>query len=305
MKEKYEEKTFHGKSKVLIGICDKIISAFGAKGFKLTIRQLFYQLVAQGHIKNSKQSYDNIVALMTNARLAGLIDWDAIEDRTRDVLSRSHWYGVRTMLDSAQSWYHENMWDEQPYLIIGVVEKEALAGIFKHIFDKWDIPLLPARGYPSATALRDMAKDRIMGASQEIVVLHFGDHDPSGLDMSRDLTERLELFSRGEPIDFRRLALNMDQVEEQNPPPFAGKPTDSRYETYRLEHGNQCWELDALSPEYLEQLVRDEVTPLVDWDQWNATERRIERRRAVLRKMMTGYDPEDGTDMDPEEEVDE
>lgn len=304
MREKYESKTFQKKSMEMVTKCNDIVTSYSQRGFKLTIRQLYYQLVARGHIENTVRSYDNIVALMTNARLAGLIDWDAIEDRTRDVLSRSHWTGVPSMLKSAARWYHEDMWESQPHLVIGIVEKEALAGIFQGIFDEWDIPLLPARGYPSATALRDLAKDRILNAHQDVVILHFGDHDPSGIDMTRDLRERLELFSRGEPIDFRRLALNMDQVEEENPPPNPAKATDSRYESYRAEFGDESWELDALSPEYLKALVDKEVEALIDQDAWDATQTRIEARREILERMANDYDPNDGTDGSLEDEDD-
>lgn len=312
MKEQYVEKTFHGKSLRLIDICDSIVTSFARRGFKLTVRQLFYQLVSRKVtldlagkkvFENTVRNYDNLVALMTNARLAGLIDWDSIEDRTRDILERSHWDGVKQMLGSAASWYHEDMWAEQPLLVIGVVEKEALAGIFEHLFKPWDIPLLPARGYPSATALRDLAKSRMLCDGRTVVVLHFGDHDPSGIDMSRDLQERLELFCRGRiNIDFRRMALNMDQIEELNPPPNPARQTDSRYEAYRELYGDESWEIDSLTPEYLRELIRKEVEPLIDWDQWHATERRIERRRAVLQQMVDDYDSEDGTEFDPPEE---
>lgn len=306
MKERYLPKTFHGRSQKMIEICDGIVSEFAEQGYKLTIRQIYYQLVARGHVENTVRSYENVQTLLNNARLAGLIDWDVIEDRTRDFIGRSHWYGVQSMLQSATDWYHENMWDEQDYLVFGVVEKEALAGIFEHLFHKWDVPVLPARGYPSATALREFAKGRIMPASQQVVVLHFGDHDPSGIDMTRDLEERLSLFTRERvSIDFRRLALNMDQIEELSPPPYPCKVKDSRTSGYQNLYGDDTWELDALSPKYLENLIDLTVEPLVDWDQWHATERRIERRRAVLQKMTDNYDPDDGTEFDPPEETEE
>lgn len=303
MREFYKDTRFHPRSKKLIEICDDIITEYANQGHRMTVRQVFYQLVARKVTVNGKvfentiQNYDNLVALLTNARLAGLIDWDAIEDRTRDVLYQSHWYGVKQMLKSAATWYHEHMWDDQPYRVFGIVEKEALAGVMEHILKEWDVPLLPARGYPSATTLRELAKDRIMSASQEIVVLHFGDHDPSGLDMTRDLIERLELFTRGRDIDFRRVALNIDQVRELNPPPNPAKTTDGRYEKYRAEFGTLSWELDSLPPTYLRELARSHIEPLIDWDEWNETLARTERRRAVLTRLYDEYDSNDGTDI--------
>lgn len=314
VKEVYKKQRFQPHVRALIDVCDKIVTSYVRRGFRLTVRQIYYQLVAKHpHLihkdpeqVNTKQSYDRIQSMLNNARLAGLIDWDAIEDRTRDVIERSHWDGVKHMLDSSQNWYHEDMWNEQPVLVIAFVEKEALAGIFQHIFKPWDVPVLPARGYPSSSILREIAKERMLGEERKIVGMHFGDHDPSGVDMTRDLEQRLNMFCRGRvELDFRRLALTMDQVEDQNPPPNFAKESDARYKKYVETYGvTESWELDALSPEYLEGLVKDEIEPLIDWDAWNETKRRIEARRGVLIKMRDDYDPDDGTDVAPDETED-
>lgn len=293
MKELYQEKRFRKPSLEMIAKCDAIITDYAADGYKLTIRQLYYQLVARGYIANTVQSYDNIVSLMTNARLAGLIDWDAIEDRTREVLEQAHWSSGSQILEAVAEQYREDMWDDQPARVIVVVEKEALAGVLERTCKQYDVPLLAARGYPSATTLRELAKTRIMRASQDIVVLHLGDHDPSGIDMSRDLIERLEMFSRHRvPIDFRRLALNMDQVEDQNPPPNPAKVTDARYESYAAQYGNESWELDALSPAYLHNLVSEELKTLIDFDAWNETRDRIDSIKARLQELADNFDEE-------------
>lgn len=296
MKEAYiETPRFHKASLRLIALIDDIVEEYQAQGFRLTIRQLYYQLVARGHIENTVRSYDNTVAMMTNARMAGLIDWDAIEDRTRGVVERNHWSSGGEILDAVASQYHEDLWQDQPYRVFVIVEKEALAGVLERTCREWDVPLLPARGYPSATTLREFAKGRIMRASQKIVVLHLGDHDPSGIDMSRDLQERLELFSRNTaPIDFRRLALNMDQVEEQTPPPNPAKITDSRYASYRALYGEESWELDALSPQYLHKLVSAEVEGLIDFARWNERCKVIEGVKTRLRTLADNFDREEG-----------
>lgn len=292
MKESYgEPPRFHKASLKLIEICDAIVSEYSAQGYSLTIRQLYYQLVARGYIDNTVRSYDNTVTLMTNARMAGLIDWDAIEDRTRGILERPHWRSGSHILASCAASYHEDLWSNQDHRVIVIVEKEALAGVLERTCREWDVPLLPARGYPSATTLRELAKGRIMRASQQIVVLHLGDHDPSGIDMTRDLKERLSLFSRESvEIDFRRLALNMDQVEEEKPPPNPAKVTDSRYASYRLEFGEESWELDALSPKYLHSLVAKEIEDLIDFNLWNYRCKQVESVRKRLQKLADEFD---------------
>ena len=292
MKEAYGEATrFHKNSLELIAKCDAIVTDYARQGFKLTIRQLYYQLVARGLVENTVRSYDNVQNLMTNARLAGLIDWDVIEDRTRGFIDRPHWTSGRQIMHSAAHSYHEDMWSEQECRVFVVVEKEALAGVLERVCREYDCPLLPARGYPSASTLREFAKERIMGACPQIVILHLGDHDPSGIDMTRDLAERLTLFSRDTiDISFKRIALNMDQIDELKPPANPAKVTDSRFESYRAHYGDESWELDALSPQYIHALVEEHVKPYIDWDQWRLTQARIEGVRTRIQTLADNFE---------------
>lgn len=292
MKERYgPRKKFHSKSLDLIATADAIVTEYVRKGFRLTVRQVYYQLVAHHGIENTFRSYQNIQTLLNDARLAGLLDWDGIEDRMRAFSQRSHWRSGSHILDTCAKSYHEDMWREQNYRVFVVVEKDALSGVLEPICHQYDIPLLAARGYPSSSALREFAKERIMHARHEIVVLHLGDHDPSGIDMSRDLTERLSLFSREEiAIDFRRIALNMDQVEDQNPPPNPAKSSDARWKSYTELYGDDSWELDALTPEFLAGLVEEQITPLIDEVAWNATLERIQTTRDRLSKLAEQFD---------------
>ncbi len=293
MKERYIEAKFKPKQLELVQICDAIVNEYAADGYMLTVRQIYYQLVARGHVPNTVQSYGNVQGMLNKARLCGLIDWDAIEDRTRSVNERPHWDSGGHILGIVAEQYHEDIWDTQPHRVFAIVEKEALEGVLERVCKKWSIPLLAARGYPSATTLRELAKGRIMRSEQEIVILHLGDHDPSGIDMSRDLNERLSMFSRYRVhIDFRRLALNMDQVEEQQPPPNPAKPTDARYESYRAQFGDESWELDALTPQYINELVETEINSLIDKDLWEERVERIEAVRARLTDLSEKFDNE-------------
>jgi len=94
---------------------------------------------------------------------------------------------------------------------------------------------------------------------QKVIVLHLGDHDPSGIDMTRDIEDRLDLFSGYADIEVRRIALTMEQIEKQQPPPNPAKVTDSRYAGYAAEYGDESWELDALEPQFISDLIRDEI----------------------------------------------
>lgn len=294
MKEAYGEgPRFHAKSLEMISVINDIIDLYVADGYLLTVRQLYYQLVARNYIPNTVQSYDRTVALLTNARMAGLIDWDAIEDRTRGVIENQHWDSGSDILDAAARSYREDLWSTQESRVAVVVEKEALAGVLERTCRKWDVALLPARGYPSATTLREFAKARIIGACQQIVILHLGDHDPSGIDMSRDLEERLDIFSRHcGGFEFHRIALNMDQVAELNPPPNPAKVTDSRYGAYRSKYGVNSWELDALSPSYLDKLVEKHITEHIDFDLWRERENEVSNVRARIQEIADKFNEE-------------
>ena len=247
----FRHRRFREASLRLITLLSSIASDYAADSMKLTVRQLYYQCVARGWIENNEREYQKIIRLLTDAREAGLFDWDAIEDRGREVVMRQCWSSPAEILEAAASSYHEDRWELQDVRVVVVLEKAALAGIVDTVCKDLDTPLLAARGYSSATLFYEIAKERIRPAlehGQGVVVLHLGDHDPSGLDMTRDLQDRLSLYASA-TVDVRRVALNLDQVAAFQPPPNPAKESDKRFEAYRREYGDQCWELDALPPE--------------------------------------------------------
>jgi hypothetical protein len=130
--------------------------------------------------------------------------------------------------------------------------------------------------------------DHAGNIGQQIVLLHFGDHDPSGIDMTRDITDRLELF--GVPLDVRRLALNMDQVRQYKPPPNPAKETDSRFAGYIADYGSKSWELDALEPKILAGLVRAEVKSLLKPKAWAKAVAAENKQRALLKATAGRWD---------------
>lgn len=282
MREFYVETKFRQDSLTMIAKIEQIMREYVADGYMLTVRQLYYQLVARDIIPNTERSYKNTVRLVNEARLAGLLDWDAIEDRTRGFLKVPSWANGRAILDSCAAQFHMDMWVDQPCRIYCIVEKEALAGVLQRVCSKYDIPLLAARGYPSASVLREFAKAELMSRDQRILILHLGDHDPSGIDMSRDLEERLRLLSRRSAFELIRVALTMDQIEDQGPPPNPAKTTDSRFAEYEALYGYESWELDALQPRFLTRLVEEHVLEVLDEGLWNARQGEInEIRRRI------------------------
>lgn len=290
MKQAYKDITFRGKSPKLIELIDEIVREYQAQGQMLTVRQLYYQLVARDIIENTERSYKNTTDLVNNARMAGLLDWAAIEDRTREVVTRGRWFDPTAMLNSAISSYHQDLWDNQSTRVIVVVEKEALAGVLSSVCYQHDVPFFAARGYPSSSVLRDYAVGPMVQAAQagqSIQLLHLGDHDPSGMDMSRDLEERFNLFmgAEAEYLTLHRIALTMEQIEEIKPPPNPAKSTDSRFADYRKQFGEKSWELDALSPDYLTNLVESWIETFIDEDKLKEVKIEIAAGKEKLRSL--------------------
>ena len=285
MKEYFKHKEFRKSSILVIAQAIKIIEEYAAQGFVLTLRQLYYQFVARGWLGNTVRNYKRLGAIVSDARLAGLIDWRAIEDRTRNLRVLSHWDTPGEIIESASRSYRLDRWESQENYVEVWIEKEALAGVIQRVCDELDIPFFACRGYVSQSEQYAAGKRlAAVAGDRYVTILHLGDHDPSGIDMTRDNDERLAMFSRYAGVDLKRLALNMDQVEEYEPPPNPAKITDSRFESYVIEHGDESWELDALDPNVLERLIRDAVDPLIDWEEWNAVEARESEERDLLKQ---------------------
>lgn len=264
-KKCYVAKKFRDSSLELIDKINKVIDEYSAQNYTLTLRQCYYQLVARGIIENNQSVYKTTGSLINDARLAGLIDWNAIEDRTRNLKSLSHWSNPQSVIYSAANCYMRDTWLRQDYHVEVWVEKEALANVVGRVAEELDVSYFCCRGYVSQSEMWSTAQRFIqyekMGKS--CVIIHLGDHDPSGIDMSRDIKERLKLFGVQELI-FRRIALNFDQISLYNPPPNPAKTTDSRYTSYIDKYGDESWELDALEPKVLHDLITKNVTEFMD-----------------------------------------
>lgn len=300
MKQQYKEVNFKGDSLGLIQTMDAIVASYMKQGYVLTVRQLYYQLVAQALVPNTENSYKRITSLVNDARLAGLIDWSGIEDRTRSFIRRGRWNSGKEILETCADSYHMDMWKNQSNRLFVIVEKEALAGVLEGVCFNYDVPLLAARGYPSGTVLREFVENDVLpvvghwGGSQRVQILHLGDHDPSGIDMTRDLRERIDLFAdslgNDYSIELTRIALSMTQIEEVKPPPNPAKTTDARFSDYRRRYGDKSWELDALTPQYLNTLVRSHITKYIDDDAWAERVEQIAQVKSRMREIANEFE---------------
>jgi len=313
MKIAYVKRRFHPPSLAIIAAANGIIESYQKQGYTMTLRQIYYRFIAAdlfprswvddeynkkfGHApgtKNTMKNYKRLGELLNDARLAGLVDWDAMEDRTRNLMGASHFADPQHAVEAAARQYLTDKWEGQPRRVEVWIEKDALLGVFERacLNRDIDVPYFSCRGYNSQSEMWGAAQ-RILWYKerygQDTTILQFSDHDPSGIDMERDIRERLEMFLC--PVTVRRMALTIAQVRKFNPPPNPARETDARYADYKRKFGDDSWELDALDPVTLDKLIRDAVLKdYRDHGAWAKALKAEARDKTLLAKVAKRWD---------------
>lgn len=267
-RQTFIHKQFQAATYQVISQANVIADEYSESGYCLTLRQLFYQFVARDLIPNTQRDYKRLGAIVSDARLAGLIDWDSIEDRTRTFLQMQTWANPKACISNAAKDYSEDPWLRQTERLEVWVEKDALIGVIEQSCDTWYVPFFSCRGYASQSSVYEASCRHLNYPTREVTVLHLADHDPSGLDMTADLGKRLAMF--GSTAVVKRIALTQEQVFDFNLPPNPAKITDSRAAAYIERHGHNSWELDALSPPVLDDIISEAIIQHVDTDEFDA-----------------------------------
>lgn len=336
MRIAYESKTFGPEAMHTIRQVNSVLADFAEQGFDLTLRQLYYQFVAHDLFpddrtwtwveasrkwvrdpdgtKNADPNYKWLGDIVNKGRMAGYIDWDSIVDRTRELEELAHWDSPTELIVAAAKQFRVEMWAEQAHYVEVWIEKDALTGVIAGTCERFDVPYLSCRGYTSQSemwAASQRLLDKII-AGKRVTILHMGDHDPSGIDMTRDIEDRLRSFIAQDYVraiaerdgvaasemseanvrvtvregmskfEVDRVALNMEQVRQFAPPPNPAKATDARFKSYRDEYGLESWELDALSPATLSGLIEDRLEALIEATAWSAADGEAAEGRDLL-----------------------
>lgn len=301
----------------------EIIEEYEEAGFMLTLRQLYYQFVSRDLLKNEDAEYHRLGNVINRARLAGMISWLSLEDRTRFLRAVQHWTDPLDSLRQVTKMYAINKWRDQPYKPEVWIEKDALLGVIEGVCNSLDVPYFSCRGYASQSEVWRAGQrfERYRDRGQIPIIFYLGDHDPSGKDMTWDIWKRLALFAgyswkgikdyyasneafqikefnakdnaRKAPI-VRRLALNFDQIQKYNPPPNPAKFTDSRVKSYVNLFGESSWELDALDPAVMSDIVRDAILDIRDHDIWDKQVKEEDEGRSRLGDFVTQLENELG-----------
>ena len=273
-------------NRVLLVKALEVIAEYAAQGYQLTLRQLYYQLVSRDIIPNDNKWYKQLGDVVSNGRLAGFIDWDAIVDRGRRPVMPPHWASPHDIMEAVAQQYRVDRWQGQYYHVEVWCEKDALSSVIEPVCNRYHVRFLANRGYSSSSAMYDAAQ-RFLAATDEgraPVVIYLGDHDPSGMDMTRDVDDRLELMTYQVGVSVVRLALNYNQVQEYSPPPNPAKMTDSRASDYISLYGTESWELDALEPQVLDGMISGAIEQFLDMDLYEETMGVEEEHREAIRE---------------------
>lgn len=254
-----------------------------AEGYPMTVRQVFYQLVSRQVIKNNRGQYQAVSNALADARREGVIPWEWIEDRLRRPRSVSMWSGLSDFAEDCRRSYRLDVWPAQPCYLEVWLEKNALSGIFEDILDPYGVTLNVGRGYDGWDSIHNAAV-RFNEKAEDVVVLYFGDFDPSGEDMKRSLEDRLRsLDCRPEVL---KCALTHEDIRRYNLPPDFAKKTDTRTAAFVAEHGDISVELDALPVEVLRARLQAEVEGRMDLGALAKVKKREDADRAQLVKRL-------------------
>lgn len=253
----------------------KIVGEFSDK---ITIRQLYYQLVSRQVIPNIQKEYKRLVAAMADARRSHAIPFDAFEDRSRDEADEQYRqetgpsYVQRMLVQKArEAWMYvgRSRWYDQPAYVEVWVEKQALQGIFESALSGTGVPLQVCKGYPSLSILNAAAarfQEKRDNGVERLIIQYFGDFDPSGEDIPRSIEENLA-SDFGINVKVRKLALTPAQIEYYQLPPDPAKMTDSRTARFIADTGSEdVVELDALNPKVLKGMVEKAAYEFFDTD---------------------------------------
>lgn len=284
MREAFEEWSPQRHAQVELDHVNSIIAEYQRRGFTLTVRQLYYQFVARDLTKNTLRDYKRIANVIKRGRIAGLVDWEMIEDRTRNLCAPQHWNDPASIVATAAESYQEDLWRQQTYQPEVWIEKDALLGIITDVCQRYRVPYMSCRGNGSISLQYEAAR-RLTATGRRPLILYLGDHDPTGLDMIRDHREKLALFAR-EHVEVRPIALTFEQVQRFEPPPNFVKEGDTRTSGYVDRFGTEeCWELDALDPGVINDLIEDSIKGLLDEAAWKKAARAEERNRRLLQRV--------------------
>jgi hypothetical protein len=231
---------------------------------KVTVRQIYYHLFSKGIIKLNLRDYHKVCNILTVARLRGFVSFEWIEDRSRRMLGNMLYSNAEHFLDSVKNRFRKNTWGNQENFVIILIEKEALAQIVWDIAEAYNVFVFPTKGFSSWSMFTQEIKSVVecFGRSKKLIVLVLSDLDPSGGYIKEDYENKFRFMVKemGFPEPrIVKIAITEEQIEEYDLPPMK--------KNYRNKGIMKIWELDALPPKAMREIVRKAIESNMDLEE--------------------------------------
>jgi hypothetical protein len=253
----------------------------------ITGRGVGYKLFVAGLIESmSRNEMKKVYRLLKEAREGDIIPWEWIVDETRALERVSTWNNPEEYARTVAVSYRRDFWNQQPHRVAVVSEKGTVRGVLRPVLDEYGVGFLPVHGFNSATSVYDLSQD---DDGRPLILLYVGDYDPSGMYMSEaDLPRRFNGYG-GYHIELRRIAITRANRHGLPSFPATDKIKDSRYKWFVPRYGTRCWELDAMDPNDLRDIVRREVVALIEPIAWERCDRINRAERESLRDILKSW----------------
>ena len=287
---------FHGRSRLIVPEILQVINDL-EMWHPLTVRQIYYQLVAKEIIGNEKKEYQNISRLLTRMREKCFVPWSIIIDRSRRMVEKrgvsSLEEHIRAMGEYLFDEYNRCLVQNQENYVEVWTEKDALSSIFEEATWQYCCRIVVCRGQLSATFLNEYAlrAEAALKRGQNPVILYFGDLDPTGLRIPEIIETKLA-ERHGLDIELKRIALQPYHVEHYGLPsnPEATKKKDPNYQWYCDQgFGDYSVELDAVHPEKLIMMIEAALRTNLDTGDMVQQQGIQETERKKLKKLKLGF----------------
>ncbi len=236
----------------------------------ITGRGVGYKLFTLGLIDSmSTNEMQKVYRLLRIAREQGDIEWEWIVDETRELERVSTWDNPAQYARAVARSYRRDFWNQQPVRCEVWSEKGTIRGLLGPVLDEYAVGFRVMHGFSGATTVHDVAEG---DDGRKLIVLYAGDFDPSGMFMSQeDLPNRLSDYG-GDHVTLKRIALTRAQVRGLPSFPATRKKKDPRYKWFRSNHGDRCWEIDAMDPNKLRDCVEKAIVKLIEPAAWKRCE---------------------------------
>jgi hypothetical protein len=250
----------------------------------ITGRGIGYRLfVAKLLAAMSRREMRRVYRLLKEARERGYIPWEWIVDETRALERVFTWDDPAQYARCVARSYRRDFWNQQPVRVEVWSEKGTVRGLLGPVLDEYAVGFRVMHGFSGATTVHDVSED---DDGRELIALYVGDFDPSGLFMSEeDLPGRLSDYG-GDHVTLKRIALTREQVRGLPSFPATDKRKDPRYRWFIRNHGDRCWELDAMDPNGLRDCVESAIVELIEPEAWRRCEIVNEAEQESLRTII-------------------